>query len=102
MTRRRSRQDRPPDIEVGAKVKARRLRFRKKPQTRVEFEGGSRVRSEDRIEDVELESDSHSERRNLPEEIEPGVTYRNVEVGWSAQARAVLPDELEEEDEDDE
>jgi hypothetical protein len=99
VTRRRSQQDRPPDIEVGAKVKARRLRFRKKPQTKVEFEGGTRVRSDDRIEDVELESDSHSERRNLPEEVEPGVTYRDVEVGWAAQARAVLPDEEEENDE---
>jgi hypothetical protein len=92
------RQDRPPDIEVGAKVKARKLRFRRKPETRVEFEGGTRIRSDDRIEDVELESDSHSERRNLPEEVEPGVTYRDVEVGWVAEARARMPEEDEEDE----
>lgn len=87
-----------PDVEVGAAARARRLRFRRKPETKVEFEGRTRVRSDDRIEDVELESDSRSERRNLPEEVEPGVTYRNVEVGWAARARALMPDDLEEEE----
>jgi hypothetical protein len=84
--------DRPPDIEVGAKVRARTVRFIRKPETDVEFEGGTRIRSEDRIEDVELETDSRSGRRNLPDEIEPGVTYRDVEVGWAAEARARIPD----------
>jgi hypothetical protein len=96
----RERETGEPDIEVGAVVKARRLRFRRKPETEVEFEGRSRVRSDDRIEDVELETDSHSERRNLPDEVEPGVTYRDVEVGWVAQARARLSDEESEEGED--
>jgi hypothetical protein len=99
MTRRRRRGDRPPDIEVGAKVTARKLRFRRKPETKVEFEGETRIRSDDRIDDVEIESDSHSERRNLPDEVEPGVTYRDVEVGWVAEARARIPEE-EDEDED--
>jgi hypothetical protein len=96
----RERETGEPDVEVGAVVKARRLRFRRKPETEVEFEGRSRVRSDDRIEDVELETDSHSERRNLPDEVEPGVTYRDVEVGWVAQARARLSDEESEEGED--
>jgi hypothetical protein len=96
---RKRRQDRPPDIEVGAKVKARKLRFHRKPETNVEFEGGTRVRSDERIEDVELETDSRSERRNLPEEVEPGVTYRDVEVGWVAEARARIPDEEEDDEE---
>ena len=87
-----------PDIEIGAAAKARRLRFRRKPETEVEFEGRTRVRSDDRIEDVELETETRSERRNLPEEVEPGVTYRNVEVGWAARARAVMPDHPEEEE----
>jgi hypothetical protein len=90
---RRRRKDRPPDIEVGAKVKARKLRFRRKPETRVEFEGGTRIRSDERIEDVELDSDSRTERRNLPDEVEPGVTYSDVEVGWAAEARARIPEE---------
>jgi hypothetical protein len=89
-----------PDIEIGAAAKARKLRFRSKPKTRVEFEGRTRVKSDDRVEDVELETDSGTERRNLPDEVEPGVTYRDVEVGWVAQARARLPDEESEEGED--
>jgi hypothetical protein len=85
-----------PDIEIGAAVKAKRLRFRRKPETEVEFHGRTEIRSDDRIEDVELETDSQTERRNLPEEVEPGVTYRDVEVGWVARARAELPEEEEE------
>ena len=91
MTRRQAREERPPDIEIGARVKAKKLRFRRKPKTNVEFEGGTRVRKDDRVEDVELETDSKTERRNLPEEVEPGVTYRDVEVGWAARARARMP-----------
>ena len=93
---RRKRSTGEPDIEIGAAAKARRLRFRRKPETEVEFEGRTRLRSDERIEDFELETDSQSERRNLPEEVEPGVTYRNVEVGWAARARAVIPEEDEE------
>jgi hypothetical protein len=81
-----------PDIEIGATASARRLRFRRKPKTKVEFEGKTRVRSDDHVEEAEVESDSASERRNLPEEVEPGVTYRDVEVGWVAGARAVMPE----------
>jgi hypothetical protein len=87
--------DRPPDVEIGATAKARKLRFRRKPKTNVEFEGRTRIRSDDRIEDAELETDSGSERRNLPDEVEPGVTYRDVEVGWAARARLRMPDEDE-------
>jgi hypothetical protein len=100
VTRRKPRKERPPDIEIGAKVSARKLRFRRKPETNVEFEGRTRVRSEDRIEEIELESESGSERRNLPEEVEPGVTYRDVDVGWAAQARAVMPERLEEDEDE--
>jgi len=82
-----------PDVEVGASFKARKLRFRSKPKSNVQFDGRTRVRSDERVEDVELETDSVSERRNLPDEVEPGVTYRNVEVGWAAQARARMPGE---------
>ena len=91
-----------PDIEIGATAKARRLRFRRKPETHVEFRGRAQIRSDDRIEDVELETDSKTERRNLPEEVEPGVIYRDVEVGWAARARAVIRDDDEDEDEDEE
>ena len=79
-----------PDIEVGAGFRASKLRFRRKPSTDVEFTGRTRVRSDDRVEEVGLETDSDSERRNLPDEVEPGVTYGDVEVGWTARARARL------------
>jgi hypothetical protein len=61
-----------PDIELGAAVKAKKLRFKRVPETDVRWTDGAR---------------STSERRNLPEEVEPGVTYRDVEVRWHAQAR---------------
>jgi hypothetical protein len=96
MTPRKRRSERPPDIEIGARASAKKLRFRRKPKTKVEFEGGTRVRSDDRIQDVELESDSRTERHNLPDEVEPGVVYHTVEVGWAAQARLQMPDDEEE------
>jgi hypothetical protein len=70
----------PADVEIGATVRAKRLRFRGKPKTSVGFEGYP-----------EVESDSHTERENLPEEVEPGVTYRDVEVRWRAGARIRSP-----------
>jgi hypothetical protein len=77
MTRSRDRKETPAaDVEIGATAQARRLRFRRKPETEVEFRGSPGV-----------ESDSHTERENLPEEIEPGKTYRDVRVGWIAGAR---------------
>jgi len=60
-----------PDIQIGALVKAKRLRFKKKPETEVRVEG---------------EGGSGSLRENLPEEVEPGVTYRDVRVAWLAAA----------------
>ena len=99
MTRRDRASERPPDVEIAASAKARKLRFRQKPKTRVEFEGSTRVRTDERIEEIELETEERSERHNLPDEVEPGVTYRDVEVGWAAQARVRMPDRLAGEEE---
>jgi hypothetical protein len=96
-----SRVRRPTDCGAIQEERAGCPRFRRKPKTRVEFEGGTRVRSEERTEDVELETDSRTERRNLPEEVQPGVTYRDVEVGWAAEARAEMPDEGDDDSDDD-
>jgi hypothetical protein len=87
-----------PDIEIGAAAKARRLRFRRKPETKVTFEGRTRIKSDEGIEEIKLDSDSGSERNNLPDEVEPGVTYREVEVGWAARARARTAEDLEDEE----
>jgi hypothetical protein len=67
----KKRLDRPedPDIELTADVKARELRFEEGPETEVRFPGHP-----------ERESVSGTERGNLPEEVEPGVTYRNPRV----------------------
>jgi hypothetical protein len=72
-----------PDVEIGASVKAKRLRFRRKPETDVDLHG--EVVERDHREEVE--TTSGSERENLPDEVEPGVTYRDVRVSWRAAAR---------------
>jgi hypothetical protein len=64
----------PADVEIGAVAKAKKLRFERKPETEVEFPGSA------------PSSGSHTERKNLPDEVEPGVTYRDVEVRWRARA----------------
>ena len=58
-----------PDIEITADVKARELRFEEAPKTEVRFPGHP-----------ERESVSATERENLPDQVEPGVTYRNPKV----------------------
>jgi hypothetical protein len=75
-----------PDIEIGAVVRAKKLRFKSKPKTDIEFRG-----------EPEIESGSGSKRENLPDEVEPGVTYRDVHVRWGAAARIVPPPDLDEE-----
>jgi hypothetical protein len=59
----KKRLDRPenPDIELTADVKARELRFEEVPET-------------------EVHPAAQTERENLPEKVEPGVTYRNPRV----------------------
>jgi len=78
-----------PDVEIGAAVKAKRLRFKGKPETEVDVHG--EVRERDRP--IPVETASGSERHNLPEEVEPGVTYRDVRVSWHAAAKLKNPEE---------
>ena len=68
--------DDQPDVEIGARVSAKKMRFRKKPKADVRIEGEPGV-----------DRDSGSSRENLPEEVEPGVTYRDVRVVWRAAGR---------------
>ena len=70
------------DVEIGAIVKVKQLRFRQKPKTHVELHG--ELHEPDA--QGELETTSGSERKNLPDEVEPGVTYRDVRVRWRAAA----------------
>jgi hypothetical protein len=68
--------DNRPDVEIGASFSAKKLRFKEKPKTDVEVHG-----------EPDVDSVIESERENLPEEVEPGVTYRDVHVRWGAAGR---------------
>lgn len=65
---------RPFDVEIGARASARRVRFTEVPDTEVRFRGSD-------------SSESRTDRENLPDEVEPGKTYRDVRVVWRAGAR---------------
>jgi hypothetical protein len=72
----RDRKPPRPDVEIGAVVRAKRLEFKRTPEAEVRFPGES-----------DADTDSHSERENLPDKVQPGVTYRDVRVRWRAGAR---------------
>jgi hypothetical protein len=57
------------DLSITARVTADSLRFEKVPNTRVEFTGKP-----------ERDTVWEAERENLPQEVRPGVTYRNVGI----------------------
>jgi len=73
--------ERRPDVEMGFSVRAEELRFECKPELDV-------VAFADSPATVEVQA----ERENLPDEVEPGVTYRDVAVRWRAAARLNDPD----------
>jgi hypothetical protein len=65
--------ERPPDVEIAAAVTADELRFECKPEVRV-------------VADSAARAESASDRENLPDELEPGVTYTSFAVRWRAAA----------------
>jgi hypothetical protein len=77
------------DVEIGAAASAKRLRFRRKPKVEVNTHAFREVdpKLAREMEKVEGEGHSNTERENLPQEVEPGVTYRDVRVRWRAAAR---------------
>ena len=81
------------DIEIGAAAKMKAIRFEHVPETEVTFP-----------ESDERHSGSHTERENLPDEVEPGVTYRDAKIRWRAEAsaRVEMPPELAEDENRDE
>ncbi|MFL5975139.1 MAG: hypothetical protein ACJ76G_08370, partial [Solirubrobacterales bacterium] len=76
MSRKRPRSPHSADIELLASVRADELRFDEPPETEVRFSG-----------EPGHESASGSDRTNLPETVEPGVTYRNVRIDYRAASR---------------
>jgi hypothetical protein len=84
------------DVEIGAAARAKKLRFKRKP--RVEVETRAEVEVHPALRDelpVETDGGSQAERENLPEEVDPGVTYRDVWAGWRAGARVRLDEDAE-------
>ena len=73
--------DRRPDVEMSFSVRAEELRFDRSPDVDVVA-----------FADSPAAAQLQSERDNLPDEIEPGVTYRNVAVRWRAAAWLGDPD----------
>jgi hypothetical protein len=76
--------EREPDVEIAASVRAQELRFECKPEVRVGAYADSPARAE-----------STSERENLPDELEPGVTYRNFAIRWRLTAQLEAPDDAD-------
>jgi hypothetical protein len=72
---------REPDVEIAAAVRADEMRFECKPEVDVVAYADSPASAE-----------SVSERENLPDELEPGVTYRNFAVRWRVAAHLSDPD----------
>jgi hypothetical protein len=68
--------DREPDVEIAASASADEVRFECKPEVRVSAYSNAPATAE-----------SVSERENLPDEVQPGITYRNVSVRWRLAAR---------------
>jgi hypothetical protein len=73
--------DREPDVEIAARARADEVRFECKPEVRVRA-----------YADAPATAESVSERENLPDELQPGITYRNVSVRWRLAARLDDPD----------
>jgi hypothetical protein len=73
--------DREPDVEIAVSLRADEVRFECKPEVRVLASASSPAQAE-----------SSSERENLPDELEPGVTYRSFAVRWRAAARLEDPE----------
>ena len=71
--------DASADLSITAHVTADSLRFEKVPNPRVEFTGRQR-----------RETAWESERENLPQEVRPGETYRNI--GITLHIRSVFAD----------
>jgi len=78
MTRKRPEHPGAADIELLASVEAAELRFDEPPETEVRCFG-----------EPGDQSASGSDRTNLPEKVEPGVTYRNVRVDYRLATRLV-------------
>jgi hypothetical protein len=72
--------EREPDVEMAAAVRAAEVRFECKPEIRVSAHANTAAVAE-----------KVCERENLPDELEPGITYRNFAIRWRLAARLADP-----------
>jgi hypothetical protein len=68
--------EREPDLEIAASARAEEVRFECKPEVRVSA-----------YSNAPATASSISDRDNLPDDIEPGVTYKDISVRWRAWLR---------------
>jgi hypothetical protein len=73
--------DGPPDVEIAAAIRANEVRFECTPEVSVIVWADSPALIV-----------QESERENLPDEVEDGVTYRNIAVRWRVGAKLADPD----------
>ncbi|GAA4888968.1 hypothetical protein [Actinomycetospora straminea] len=74
--------DRPPDLEFRARIRADRLRFHEEPEVRVDLTG-----------DQDDDSTSGSRRRNLPDRVQALTTYRDIQVDEAILSWIDAPDD---------
>jgi len=74
--------ERPPDVEIAAAVRADEVRFEVKPQVRVVT-----------YADAPAMVKTDAARHGLPDEVEPGVTYRDVAARWRVAVRLSDPED---------
>jgi hypothetical protein len=68
--------ERESDVEIDTRVRARELRFESKPEVRVAV-----------YSDSPAQGGTESRRSGIPDDVQTGVTYRDVAVRWRARAR---------------
>ena len=73
---------REPDLEIAAAVRADEVRFECTPHVDVVA-----------YADVPAFAEWESQRDNLPDAVQPGVTYRDVAVCWRVAVRLRDPDD---------
>ena len=71
-----------PDVAILANVQARELRFEQVPDVRIVVSGNAGAKPAQTV--------SHSERRNLPDQVQPRVIYRDI--GIRLTITSTLPD----------
>ena len=74
--------DAAPDVAIFATVHARELRFDEAPQVNVTFTGNVNGHPNQTV--------WHSDRTNLPDQVQPHVTYRDI--GIRLTITSILPD----------